>query len=884
MKDALKPESEPRTGLWRAFAGSYGLAAILVCSACSAPSSEREDYLSPELRARVERLKEEVEAQPTSESNFVERSQVFFQWSNAFSLTGGAVPADGPTTVMRLIRDATMGVAPPARMLAGFDGMIRELRVKDEDPGAIGSLRFASAEPLVADSYNTIEQTYTVGTKPLEVGAVILLGGQIMADQGDLQHEDPAGDGYVSLRVSDPEVSFEKFTISRSGRHGGFKDAKPMPSFRLLSGSLEEGESFTVTYGDREGGSAGLRLQTLTTDNLLLPIYLDFDGEGHFYSAAWPGLEVVGRDEVRSVVAFAPSVVAVDEPFELVVRSEDRYTNRSSGATPAYEVLLGEEVVATVQAGEEPIAVLADLRISTPGPHRFEVRSADGDLEAVSNPIWVSEDPPYRVYWGETHGHSGYAEGQGSAQQFFTYARDDARLDFVSLTDHDSSMDDREWRMFQELSRSFTEEGRFVAYLGYEWSATRDLGGHHNVFFRTPDHDRVPNQEAPTLPDLYEGLRRENASEDVLIIPHAHQAGDWNQGDGDLEKLVEIASMHGTFEWFGNRYLLNGFEIGFISASDDHRSKPGYAPGMFFSPQVQGGGLAAVMAPAKTTDGIFDGLRSLRAYATSGERIVVDATLNGEPMGTRLEASDRREIACQVLGTAPIDRVDVVRNAEVILSRSYMSAPLSDHAFVQVGFESSSEVFGPDRDNPRVYRVWTGTLRVEGAKVLDLQTPGLKNRYLEWARVEPEGSNEIRFYVETRGRMHTLLVELEGSSADTAFIFDFEAARENGFAPPLVREPVDIPAAHVELRLRDLDDSRVEQVLPVGRHQDRVALQIVDPEAPWHQSFDFVDMEPGAPGDYYYVRVSQLDGGRAWSSPFWVGRRPTGAMATGGAR
>ncbi len=32
------------------------------------------------------------------------------------------------------------------------------------------------------------------------------------------------------------------------------------------------------------------------------------------------------------------------------------------------------------------------------------------------------------------------------------------------------------------------------------------------------------------------------------------------------------------------------------------------------------------------------------------------------------------------------------------------------------------------------------------------------------------------------------------------------------------------------------------------------------------------------PGDYYYVRVTQLDSGRAWSSPFWVGE---GKPATG---
>ena len=35
--------------------------------------------------------------------------------------------------------------------------------------------------------------------------------------------------------------------------------------------------------------------------------------------------------------------------------------------------------------------------------------------------------------------------------------------------------------------------------------------------------------------------------------------------------------------------------------------------------------------------------------------------------------------------------------------------------------------------------------------------------------------------------------------------------------------------------------------------------------------FEYTDLEDPKPGDYYYIRVTQLDGGRAWSSPFWIG-------------
>ena len=37
----------------------------------------------------------------------------------------------------------------------------------------------------------------------------------------------------------------------------------------------------------------------------------------------------------------------------------------------------------------------------------------------------------------------------------------------------------------------------------------------------------------------------------------------------------------------------------------------------------------------------------------------------------------------------------------------------------------------------------------------------------------------------------------------------------------------------------------------------------MDAAAPLDQEFEFTDLDSVAPGDYYYVRVNQLDGGRA---------------------
>jgi hypothetical protein len=579
-----------------------------------------------------------------------------------------------------------------------------------------------------------------------------------------------------------------------------------------------------------------------------------------------------GKDQAATAV-FAPSVVAVGERFDVVVRTEDRHGNRSTGGSPGYELTVDGRPVAKLGKSDDAIAIAPGVRLAEPGTWRFAARSRDGKLEAISNPVWVEERPDRRVYWGELHGHAGYAEGQGAADQYFRYAREDARLDFVGLTDHDTAMDDGEWREIDEARRRYDRDGEFVAYLAYEWSTGRELGGHHNVFYREDGAKRLPRQEAPTLDALYPRLLRENGAENVLVIPHAHTAADWNQSDADAERLVEIESLHGTFEWFGNRYLQNGYEVGFIAASDDHRSKPGRAPGLFFSPQVQPGGLAAAIAPEKTGDAIFDALRARAAYATSGDRILVDARLNGAAMGTRQPSSAKRTIEGRVSGTAPIDRIDVIKNGVVAWSDSYLGAALASHIWVQVGFESSSEVFGDKVDNPREYRVWSGTLDVEGARLVGLRTTGLKNAYIEWAKLDPARPNRVSFYTETRGRAESILVELEGASASTRLVFDLVAAKENGFEQG-IRPLAEIPAVKVELSLADLRDSRLEHPLPVGEHADRLSLQVVDVAAALDREFAFTDLGEARDGDYYYVRVTQLDGGQAWSSPFWVGPAP----------
>ena len=819
------------------------------------------DYLSSEARARVKLLKAEVRQLPSNRANARHRALTLWDWINAYSLTGRYMPVHATLTASRVL-----AYPDRADYIGNLDAVVREFTFLDEQPDALGTL-VADTGPFEAGTRVTVRQTYTVGNRNVVPGDGFGVAWHGMARFSQLQADDGAADDYVTISSSNPNVRFSP-SSSRVGGDIAMRHAMSL-LFRVVRGRLVAGDTVTITYGDTRQGGRGITLPHFASHRMPLPLYLHFADAGVLASLPIQPIVVTGS-QVAGVHGFAPSVVATGESFALSVRAQDRFYNRATGPIPNWEVFVNGEPFAEIEAGNEPITVLNDIAFDEPGVYRFTFRSKDGAITGRANPVLVEHSPKRRIYWGDTHSHSGFADGIGTADELMVWAREDARLDFATHSEHDTALDDFEWNALADTVRRFSTEGEFVAFLGYEWTVKSTQGGHHNVLFRTPEgRRRIAIQEYSSLPLLHQGLHSHHDPQDVLVIPHAHQAADFRLHDPSLVSLVEIMSQQGAFEWFAQQYLRRGHPVGFIAASDNHLSRPGYT-GAQRGTLAQRGGLAAVSAPAHTRDALFDALKSRSVYATTGDRIILDVALNGAEIGQRIPFAEVRRVEGRVVGTAPLDSIAVVRNGLEVWRQEYRQgaggrAVDGDYELV---FHSDSQPSHAG-DNPRGWRWWRGRLDITGAVATAARGLDFHNAQTQSLELSGNG-RRIAFRTHTRGNTSTIRLTLRDVDDAAKIRLTLREAREFGGGVPRHREHHLVPATEVEINLADLDGGVARRELPLDDYVDTVTLRRVANDGELDVAFAFEETRRTT-GDYYFVRVQQANGAMAWSSPIWVG-------------
>lgn len=276
-------------------------------------------------------------------------------------------------------------------------------------------------------------------------------------------------------------------------------------------------------------------------------------------------------------------------------------------------------------------------------------------------------------YWGDMQGDNSQL---GTPTQYFSFGRDSVGLDVVALTAHASQITDTRWVNVKAASAAMYQPGVFVPLSGYEWN--NDTFGHKPVYFLTDDQPLFrPNVVTSDTPAEYYALIA--TTNGLLHAAHPALSGyltNWSYYNAPLQPNAEIVSRWGVYETSptNGRGLreqwASGKRIGVLGSSDSH-TVPGTE-----------GGITAIMAQSLTRSSIFDALRARHTYATNGARIGLDFGIGGKILGDVDNAPvGDAQMQIHVDGTAPLSRIEIRRSNTLI--NTY--APPPQRVFVEVG-------------------------------------------------------------------------------------------------------------------------------------------------------------------------------------------------------
>lgn len=502
-----------------------------------------------------------------------------------------------------------------------------------------------------------------------------------------VQDYNPRGRDYVTLESrAAAQLRLVVNSLNQSHR----------PSFAQViveAGELAPGDRFTLRVGDRRQGGAGSEVYDATTLGRF-EIAVDRTGSGTYRTLACSPatVRITAEPHADLLRVLGPSLVAPNEPFALHLIAFDRHRNvcdryrgtvTLTGPDGASEVLPPE---ATFTAREQGILILEDIRLPEPGLYRFTAMDEEDGLQALSNPILCESAPKRRLYWGELHCHSwgdttlslmGEPNFKVHPARRHEQARQVGRLDFCAPGPMSAPNDEDRpevWQAHQAAFRANDEPGTYVPFLAYE--AHPGKGGDRNVVFFAHEDTHMPMKAS--MDDV---MAAYGDRADVLL--EAHIGGgppNWTAYPTREAPLLEVTSGHGVFEWVLQRALRHGYHPAVIGSSDVHLPTLG-APmsahcfrGRFnhelnIRDTAFGGGQAAgVYAGACERDAIWQAIHERRTFATTGARIILKFSVNGEPAGSLVTSPGDVDVHILAHACAPIERVDLIRGDRCLVS------------------------------------------------------------------------------------------------------------------------------------------------------------------------------------------------------------------------
>jgi hypothetical protein len=213
---------------------------------------------------------------------------------------------------------------------------------------------------------------------------------------------------------------------------------------------------------------------------------------------------------------------------------------------------------------------------------------------------------------------------------------------------------------------------------GYERSVPYP-NGHRNVLWPERGHRTLPLPSRRNAASMTEDTAKLYAylkQTDGICIAHTSatdQGTDWGEFDGSVEPLVEIFQgyhtsyeapgapkavdekmnlVHGPYRpaGFVSTALAKDFRLGFLSSSDHVSTHVSFA---------------CVLAEEFSRKGLIDAMKKRHTYAAT-DNIVLDVRMGTLGLMGDEVRTDKPGLDVVVLGTGPIDRIDVLRDGDIV--------------------------------------------------------------------------------------------------------------------------------------------------------------------------------------------------------------------------
>ena len=442
-----------------------------------------------------------------------------------------------------------------------------------------------------------------------------------------LQSVDPRAGNYVSARTSSVDL-LPTQTVLR-GVFGGRLAGRPVPAFEVTGAGLKAGETVTFQIQNLQvPGRAG---------DFYLPVYFSAGPNQAFFSSPLTNL-MIRPGQLASIEVTAPSRLGRGEAANVQVILQDQFGNPIQAALPSLDIIVDGVFLRRF----EPTGARSEvsgIEFTESGIHSIEVRTGGGSSRGISNPI-VVQSGTRQIRWADLNQQTILAQSP---------ARQVLNLDYRLRSFHG---DDIDIQSKQKLGADAVQifDGGLRG------------GGSRLVFAQFDDVDNwrdLPNEMQMALP----------------LVPT-----DDRTIDSQKLQLVEMVSGDSVYEWFANRLFQSGYRLGLTGSGHSLLAPIGPYPRSALTAIVASGNQSTESA-----------LQQKSTYVTTGNRMVLYATVNGAQPGRRISSSQSRSIEGWVQGTAGIERIELVKNGVVVETLNVAGDLSSPHLKVTVRSDSAQK-------------------------------------------------------------------------------------------------------------------------------------------------------------------------------------------------